>query len=342
MLDVPWYNVLGNHEYGYNVEAQIQLDGLLPNWNLPSRYYTKRAQADSGAWISMIFLDTSPCVSAYRSSDPSGYDPCGTQYPTCSISSSSDDFEGPCEFHANIMTQSCDDQYTWFQQQLKAVPADDWLIVVGHHPADEMDVHDFVTPMTARGFSLYVNGHAHTLTQYAINGKASYVTTGAGSMILPGEENTRDWSHPAGNRTYRKEEGLPLDANVHGATYVEVWNQKVSGFTVHQLDDTSTTLTTSFYDTQGQVVHSFAVDKQGNPAGGPAPPPPPTPPATGTCCTYDAGTCTTGDTCCSSGCTDPSTCAYTEYGCTSYYGDKHNCHWTGSTCLVGSTTGSQQ
>jgi hypothetical protein len=79
MLDVPWYNVLGNHEYGYNVEAQIQLDGLLPNWNLPSRYYTKRAQADSGAWISMIFLDTSPCVSAYRSSDPSGYDPCGTQ-----------------------------------------------------------------------------------------------------------------------------------------------------------------------------------------------------------------------------------------------------------------------
>jgi hypothetical protein len=161
-------------------------------------------------------------------------------------------------------------------------------------------------------------------------------------MIIPYEKNTRPHTHPAHNRTYRKEEGLPLDANVHGATYDEVWNQKVSGFTVHQLDDTSTTLTTSFYDTQGQVVHSFAVDKQGNPAGGPAPPPPPTPPATGTCCTYDAGTCTTGDTCCTSGCTDPSTCAYTEYGCTSYYGDKHNCHWTGSTCLVGSTLGSQQ
>jgi hypothetical protein len=75
------------------------------------------------------------------------------------------------------MTQSCDDQYTWFQQQLKAVPADDWLIVVGHHPADEMDVHDFVTPMTARGFSLYVNGHAHTLTQYAINGKVPTTAT---------------------------------------------------------------------------------------------------------------------------------------------------------------------
>ena len=40
-----------------------------------------------------------------------------------------------CEFHKNILTQSCSAQFSWFQEQLASVPKDDWLIVVGHHPA---------------------------------------------------------------------------------------------------------------------------------------------------------------------------------------------------------------
>ena len=39
LVRYPWYNVLGNHEYGYNVQAQLDLDlkGLVRNWNLPAR-----------------------------------------------------------------------------------------------------------------------------------------------------------------------------------------------------------------------------------------------------------------------------------------------------------------
>jgi tartrate-resistant acid phosphatase type 5 len=39
LVQYPWYNVLGNHEYGYNVQAQLDLDlkGLVRNWNLPAR-----------------------------------------------------------------------------------------------------------------------------------------------------------------------------------------------------------------------------------------------------------------------------------------------------------------
>lgn len=78
---------------------------------------------------------------------------------------------GPRRFHENIMSQSCDTQFAWFQQQLTEAPTDDWVIVVGHHPASEIDVHDFVAPMEARGVSLYLNGHAHTMTHYTVNGK---------------------------------------------------------------------------------------------------------------------------------------------------------------------------
>jgi hypothetical protein len=49
----------------------------------------------------------------------SGWDPCGDYYPTCSPGSTDDDYEGPCEFHANIMTQNCTVQYMWFKEVLK-------------------------------------------------------------------------------------------------------------------------------------------------------------------------------------------------------------------------------
>ena len=74
-LDVPWYGILGNHEYGYNVQAQIDLAklSLKPKWVMDGRYYTRRMKlGDSSQHASFIFLDTSACVSAYRSSDSSG------------------------------------------------------------------------------------------------------------------------------------------------------------------------------------------------------------------------------------------------------------------------------
>lgn len=76
---VPWYSVLGNHEYGYNVQAQIDLSSIYPTWVMPARYYTKRVALSSSQHLSMIFLDSSPCVSEYRSSSPARWDPCGVR-----------------------------------------------------------------------------------------------------------------------------------------------------------------------------------------------------------------------------------------------------------------------
>ena len=146
LSSLKWYGVLGNHEYGYNVSAVLDYASVNPIWVMDDRYYTRRLEiGDTGSYMSFVFIDTNPCISDYRSDNDANWDPCGSEFPTCSLSDDDDDFEGPCEFYANIVAQDCTTQYEWFQAALAAVPEDDWLIVVGHAPIDEVDVEDFTS-----------------------------------------------------------------------------------------------------------------------------------------------------------------------------------------------------
>lgn len=257
-LDLPWYGVLGNHEYGYNPQAQVDMASMYKNWIMDDRYYTKRIKISPGNYMSWIFIDTSPCVQEYRSSSKSGWDPCGTEYPTCSITGGSDDFEGPCTFNENILAQDCSEQYDWFKDQLNSVPANDWLFVVGHHPLDELDVEDFVTPLQNRGFDMYLNGHVHTLTRYTVDNTGAYITTGAGSLVNTADQNG---GSPAKDVTQAKALGKSDFVNSAGHTYQTVWNQKVAGFTSHQFGILGKKLTTNFYNGQGKKIYSFSVTK---------------------------------------------------------------------------------
>ena len=339
-LQVPWYGVLGNHEYGYNVQAQIDLSEKYPNWVMPSRYYTKRIQLSGDKYASFIFLDTSPCVTEYRASNPKGWDPCGDEYPTCSLSGGTDDFEGTCKFNQNILSQDCGAQLSWFKQQLAKADKDDWLIVVGHHPADDIDEEDFTSALQQHGFDLYLNGHTHCLTQYTVDGSGAYVTSGAGALVLSYDQER---GTAAKNRTHDKVNGNNLDwmstfkfgANVTtgqgGHSFQQVWSAKKSGFTQHTFSSDYTTLTTDFIGTDGSVLHSFTVTKGAKP--GPTPPSPPGPPGPGPspggCCYYHATTCRAGETCCSSSgkpYKSPSSCRR--------YGEQHHCQWTDGTCKV--------
>ncbi|CAJ1441961.1 unnamed protein product, partial [Effrenium voratum] len=267
-LKVPWYSVLGNHEYGYDVEAQCQLSSKLSNWVMDSRYYTKRVALAEDQHISFIFLDSSPCVADYRGEDDSRWDPCGSEFPTCDPI-----MEGPCKFHENILTQNCTAQFEWFQAQIKKVPKEDWLIIVGHHPADEMDVEDFVSVMNQHGFDLYLNGHTHLLNQYSIDGKGAYVTSGAGAMVKTQDQEI-------------EEDHLAQAASGKVKT---VWEQKVAGFTLHTFSPDFKELKTQFVDYKGNVLHEFSVTR-----GAPSPSPPPSPPSppspsTGACKQYGCG-----------------------------------------------------
>lgn len=331
-LQVPWYGTLGNHEYGYNVEAQIELTKLHQNWIIDARYYSRRVQLDGSNYATLIFLDTSPCVQEYRSSDAKGWDPCGTQYPTCSLSGGKDPFEGQCHFNANILTQDCTTQYTWFKAELAKVPKDDWLIIVGHHPADEMDVEDMTTAMQDHGFDLYLNGHAHVLTQYQVDRKGAYVTSGAGALVLSDDQLG---GTPGKDRTMHKVQGTGLEVLADGSlqafghSYEQVFNAKVSGFTLHTFSDDYKTLTTDFLDTTGKTLHSFTVTKGASPSPGPSPGPPSPSPSPGKCCYYKDSDCPLGATCC-----DGEGHSYSRSSCT-HWGSKHHCVWKDDHCEVG-------
>lgn len=139
-------------------------------WILPQRYYSERIQLSDSNYMTLLFLDTSPCISDYRNDNPKYWDPCSTTYPTCSQKDTDDDFEGTCMFHENILSQDCTAQYTWLQKKIVSIPISDWLVVIGHHPIDEVDVKDMTTLIQNRGFSIYLNGHTHCLSQYKIDG----------------------------------------------------------------------------------------------------------------------------------------------------------------------------
>lgn len=63
-LNVPWYAVLGNHDYGSfsNAEAQInrhlRSDTNDDNWHMPSHNYTQEFEIVGGGLVKIIFIDT--------------------------------------------------------------------------------------------------------------------------------------------------------------------------------------------------------------------------------------------------------------------------------------------
>lgn len=255
------------------MQAQIDYHKINPQWKLPNRYYTERFQLDDGDnFMTLLVLDTSPCVSDYRNDNPNYWDPCSTQYPTCSqTDSDNDDFEGVCKFHENILSQNCGVQYSWLQATLTGIPREDWLVVVGHHPIDEVDVKDFTTLLQQRGFSIYLNGHTHLLNQYTIDGAGVYLTTGAGAMV-----NTIDQEHaitaaklqgqdvtPEMRRRHRLARNASDTAEYTDHTYQKIWTQTVAGFTLHTFSADFTSLTTDFITNTGAIVHSFTSSKAG-------------------------------------------------------------------------------
>lgn len=240
-LYVPWYSILGNHDYGMNPQAQV--DYVSPTndrWQMPARYYTRRIpigtnSAGRAQYTTFIYLDTSPCIAKYRSDDPSGYTPPISKAP---------------DFHANIMTQDCGAQYSWLKATLNEIDSYDWLIVVGHHPLEEVDVQDFLSLLQASNMRLYLTGHIHLMRVYTIGGnsKQQYIVSGAGCMVpvpvAEGEEG---------------EEGKEVEQDeVLGTTTTVEFEQTVAGFSAHRFTDDFTTLYTEIYSYDGQVLYALA------------------------------------------------------------------------------------
>lgn len=344
---VPWYSCLGNHDYGYPGSAEAQMEYVSPNnnrWYLPARYYYKRLTFPGEVNISLLVLDASPCQSEYTSSNPKGWDPCGSVIPGCP----------GCTFHANVIAQSCSAQLAWMNQMLPTVPADDWKIVMVHAPASSIDVEDFLTPLQAAGFHFYINGHVHIMSHYTMDNAGTYITTGAACMVrVPQSESAKAAGSPNVQMPEVKWTPSSCTNQLQGHTCQNIFTQTIAGYTTHSFSADFQTLYTYIYDYAGHLLHTATTPKSGSgsSSSGPAPPQPPTPPTpdssssdsppspptpasgsssgSGNCCYYEAASCHSGQTCC-----NKEGHMYTESTCKGSTGQHHHCQWTGSSCVV--------
>jgi hypothetical protein len=257
-ISLPWYNTLGNHDYGFNPAAQLELNKTIPQWIMDDRYYHRRvvlsntdsstdstidSKTDTSIPLNIIVLDTNPCINDYRGEDRAKWDPCGTQYPTCSP------ITEECMFHENIIARDCKTQLDWFNLTLSNIPPNEWVFVLGHHKADEIDTEDFQSILNSSRVHLYLNGHNHNLEHYSIDGESKYITTGAAGMVIIGNNGkTNVKLHDESTQFKYKKHQLK-----------SVWSKIVTGFTTHTFINSGTKVRTDFWDTNQHILHSFIV-----------------------------------------------------------------------------------
>lgn len=160
-LDIPWYAVLGNHDYRGSADAQVQRTDHDERWKMPGRYYFfERPVGGSDALF--VFLDTNPFIGKYRRQT--------WRYP-------------------DLANQEPLEQLKWLDEVLGRSKAT-WKIVVGHHPVlsggayhgPTKELMDRLRPVLEKhGVQAYLSGHDHNLQLLKPPGPTYYVVSGAGS-----------------------------------------------------------------------------------------------------------------------------------------------------------------
>ncbi len=162
-LQVPWYVVLGNHDYHGNVQAEIDYSNISSRWKMPSRYYTFSYQVNDSVSALFVVIDTSPIVIS---------DEEYKQYT-----------ENVLKFNNNL-------QLNWLDSVLTNSTAK-WKFVIGHHPVlsggyhgGQKEMQQLIKPILEKdNADIYFCGHDHDM-QHLIDKKfphVNYFVSGAGS-----------------------------------------------------------------------------------------------------------------------------------------------------------------
>lgn len=163
-LMLPWYPILGNHEYRGNTQAVLDYAQVSRRWCMPARYYAKTLEENS-VRVKLILLDTAPLIDKYRKDS--------TDYP-------------------DAHRQSMEQQLEWLENTLRQSD-EDWILVIGHHPifaetgksdSERSDMQKRVRSILLRypKVAMYLCGHIHNFQHirqpgdsidYVVNSSAS-------------------------------------------------------------------------------------------------------------------------------------------------------------------------
>ena len=163
-LKIPWYPILGNHEYRGNTQAVLDYSNVSRRWQMPARYYSKVFEED-GATLRVVFIDTTPLIGKYHKDS--------LDYPS-------------------VPQQDAKKQLAWLEEELSDAK-EDWVVVVGHHPiyahttkseSERKDMQKRVDPILRRhNVDMYICGHIHNFQHIKPQGTSiDYVVNSAGSL----------------------------------------------------------------------------------------------------------------------------------------------------------------
>ncbi|XP_012852591.1 PREDICTED: purple acid phosphatase 17-like [Erythranthe guttata] len=171
-LQIPWYSVLGNHDYHGDSEAQLSplLKKRDRRWNC-HRSFDVRA-----GFVHIFFLDTTPFVNKYfTNSTDEKFN--WKNIPNRDI------------YLSNVVKD--------LKTSIKSSNAT-WKIVVGHHPIRSIAFHGDTTELLhqilpilqANKIPMYINGHDHCLQHISnIGTPVEFLTSGGGSMAWRNQTN---------------------------------------------------------------------------------------------------------------------------------------------------------
>lgn len=163
-LMIPWYPVLGNHEYRGNTQAVLDYTNVSARWEMPARYYTKVLEND-GITVRLVMVDTAPLLDKYREDTEKYPDAC---------------------------KQDMDRQLAWIDSVLTS-SKEDWVLVVGHHPiyaetskddTERVDLQKRLdTILRKHKVDMYLCGHIHNFQYIRKPGSdIDYVVNSSGSL----------------------------------------------------------------------------------------------------------------------------------------------------------------
>jgi acid phosphatase len=194
-LAVPWYAILGNHDYKGPPQAQLDYAKTHPKWKMPARYFSAVEPISDIEKVEFFFIDTSPFVEEYRDKK---------------------------DMRDEIISQDTSAQMRWLDQALSNSTAA-WKIVIGHHPifsggsehGDQPELIRAINPLLEKHrVPAYFNGHDHDL-QHIVRGSVEYFNTGAGSKV-------REPGPTEGSRFYRGTPGFMAVTLTAKEMHVEV------------------------------------------------------------------------------------------------------------------------
>jgi hypothetical protein len=193
---LPWYAVLGNHDYASPANASAQLDPALdPRWTGFGSSGGLRSFSVSGqpvapgesSFLDIFFIDTSPWINDYVNAQPVN---------VSGVLRSAYDFDGIFRASDAVSVER------YREATLAALAAQlanctaRWKLAVGHHPVfsyaldhgSTLELAQLNDVLRSGGIHGWMNGHDHNLQliqlpQDAVNGPW-YLTSGAGSRTF--------------------------------------------------------------------------------------------------------------------------------------------------------------